>query len=212
MDELLADIVAWTELQSPGVIYLGLFAVAYLENVLPPVPGDLLIVLCGYLAATGTLDLLPVIVIATVGGTAGFMTMFQFGRHLGDRLLAESRYRWIPRHRLKKATNWFTRVGFRLVLANRFLTGLRSVISLAVGMSNTDSLRTLMYSALSSLAWVVLLAYLGFELGENWILVKDYMSRYGQLMTVAIVLFIVVQFSRYWLSIKKGGTGHDIGS
>jgi membrane protein DedA with SNARE-associated domain len=212
MEELLSDFVQWIGMQPSWGVYLSLFAIAYLENLLPPVPGDLIVVFCGYLAAIGSLNVLGVIALATIGGTAGFMTMYYVGRQLGTQIFDEKRYRWIPRKRLARATEWFSRIGFRLILANRFLSGLRSVISLTVGVSNTEASKTVLFSSLSSLAWVSLLAWLGFQLGENWEVVRHYLSRYGQFMGVVVVLFIAVQFLRYWYSVKEDGTGDGIGS
>ena len=154
------------------------------------------------------------ILLATLGGTAGFMTMYAFGRRMGPGLLHGKRYKWIPRRRLRRAMDWFGRIGYRLILANRFLSGLRSVISLTVGIARTRWVLTTVCSAVSSLLWVALLTYFGFSLGENWEVVRQYLSRYGQFVGLAVVLFIVVQLLRYWMSTRQNmedddGVGDD---
>ncbi|NND70096.1 MAG: DedA family protein [Rhodothermales bacterium] len=206
MEDVLTNIIGWLEAQPDWAVYAGLFAVSYIENILPPIPGDLLIVFGGYLAATGSLSVVIVTVLAAVGGTLGFMTMYEVGKKLGSRILEERRYRWIPVRRVRRAMKWFSRYGFRLVLANRFLSGLRSVISLTVGIARTAPLQTWVYSAISSFAWVILLVVSGYKLGENWETVREYLSRYGQLTGVLIVIFIIVQVIRYSISVKNQGT------
>ncbi len=209
MSEIIADLVGWIQQQPAWAVYLGILGVAYLENLLPPIPGDLLVVFGGYLASRGQLLFAGVVILATIGGTAGFMTMYEFGKKLGPALLSDKRFRWLPHKRLRRATNWFGRVGNRLILANRFLSGLRSVISITVGIAHTRPLPTLIYSAISSLVWVSLLTYLGFSLGENWELVQNYLNRYGQFMGAAIVLFIGIQLLRYTLSVRQQSLDED---
>lgn len=209
MSEFIVDVTTWVQQQPVWIIYTGILLVAYLENLLPPVPGDLLVVFGGYLISTGELTFFGVITLATIGGTVGFMTMYAFGRRLGPGLLHGTRYKWIPRRRLRRAMDWFGKIGYRLILANRFLSGLRSVISLTVGIIRTKWLLTTLCAGISSVLWVSVLAFLGFSLGENWEVVQQYLSRYGQFMGLAIVLFILIQLLRFWMSTRQNTEGDE---
>ena len=71
MEELLADIVTWMTAIPPLWAYVALFTIAYGENVVPPIPGDMVIVFAGYLVAVGRLDYWMVVMLSTVGGAAG---------------------------------------------------------------------------------------------------------------------------------------------
>ena len=135
MAELLSDIVTWMQGLSPAWIYVTVFVVAYLENVVPPIPGDMIVVFGGYLAGLGQVGLVPVILIATVAGTLGFMSMYAVGRKVGEGVLDPDRMRWIPKQAAWKVRAWLQRYGYGVVAANRFLSGARSVISLMVGVA-----------------------------------------------------------------------------
>jgi len=209
MGDILVDLVEWIQQLPTIAIYLTILGIAYVENVLPPVPGDLIVVFGGYLAGSGQLNLAGVIILASIGGVAGFMSMYVIGWRVGDAILKENRMRWIPRRRIHRATEWFSKFGYGLIAANRFLSGLRSVISLTVGMAKVDPLRTLFYSSLSTIIWVVLISVLGFELGENWEAVNDYLSRYSLIVTILIIIFIGLQITRYWLNIRKTAEGNS---
>ncbi len=197
MIELARDFFAWVEALPPILAYLTLLAVAYGENLIPPMPGDLLIVFAGYLVSTGSMQLAAVVIIATVGGGLGFMTMFWFGRTIEGALMNPERFRWIPKKRLARALEWVNRRGYQVVLANRFLSGLRSVIALASGMAALAWWRTLLYSTLSAALWSGLLVGFGYWLGANWELVSVGLKRYSAVVTVLIILFVVIQLWRY---------------
>ncbi|HAY36795.1 MAG TPA: DedA family protein [Bacteroidetes bacterium] len=183
---------------SPVATYLTILSVAYLENVLPPVPGDMIVVFGGYMAGLGVLNPWVVIGLATIGGTLGFMSMYAIGHRVGLGLLDPDRYKWLPKRRILKARTYLQRWGYSLIAANRFLSGLRSVISLTVGMAHMSITRTTVWSFASALVWTTLLTWAGVFVGENWTVVGGYLRTYGVVVTVIIVLFVLLRLFLYW--------------
>lgn len=165
--ETLADLYAWLSGLSPLAVYAVLFAISYAENVFPPVPGDVALVVGGMLAGIGVVHLPVLVVVCTVSGAIGFMTVYAIGRKVGPALLDPDRYRWVPKDRLRKAEASVNRHGRGIVLANRFLPGLRSVIGLAVGMSGVPAQNTALLATASAAVWSLLLCGLGYALGDN---------------------------------------------
>ena len=129
-------------------------------------------------------------------GLFGFMTMFAVGRRIGHMVFSPKRTRWLSEARIDRVRGLLDRWGFGLVAANRFLSGLRSVISLTVGMVHMPVWRTALYSTLSAFVWTSILAIGGFFVGENWSVVRVYLRNYGWFITGAIVLFIGFQLVR----------------
>jgi membrane protein DedA with SNARE-associated domain len=187
----------WARGADPFLVYGVVLLIAYVENVVPPIPGDLVIAFGGYLAAVGSLNLPVVVVLATVASVVGFMTMYVLGDSLGVHLLDRDKLRWVPKKRIVKARAWVLRSGFVVVLLNRFLPGLRSVISLAVGMVHLNRRYTVLCSTISSLAWTVLITYVGYAIGENWDQVREYAKLYSETITIAIVVIVVIQVGRF---------------
>ncbi len=203
MGDLFIDVFDWIATLSPAWAYLTIFLISYGENVVPPVPGDMVVVLGGYLAGTGLLSLPAVIALSTVGGTLGFMTMYGFGNLIGGAVMDPERLKWIPKRRVRRAREWLRRWGLGVIAANRFLSGLRSVISITVGMAHMNVWRTLALSALSSLVWTSLIAFLGYKVGVNWSVVSVWIRQYGQVIAVLIVATIVVQVILYFRNMNK---------
>ncbi len=79
MGEFFGDIFTWVESLSPLYAYLVIVGISYGENIVPPVPGDMIIVFGGYLAGASDLNFFVDWLLATLGGVAGFMTMYAFG-------------------------------------------------------------------------------------------------------------------------------------
>ncbi len=197
MQALFAGFFDWMAGLPPGWAYLALFLVAYGENVAPPIPGDLVVVFGGYLAGTGQLNLAVVVLLATLGGAAGFMTMYAIGRRLGEAVLDERRYRWIPKGPVHRVSGWLQRWGYGVVAANRFLSGARSVISLMVGVSRTHAGKTAAYATLSALVWTALIGYGGYAVGDNWAVVGEYIAAYGRALLALTALGAAL-----WLGVR----------
>lgn len=163
----------------PAWAYLVILGIAYGENVLPPIPGDMLIVFGGYLAGLGQLNGLMVWILATIGGALGFMSMYAIGYRMGTALLETDRLKWFPRDQFGKVRGWLKRWGYGVVAANRFLSGTRSIISLTTGMATMPAGRTLLWCTVSAAVWTGLITWGGYAVGENWAVIADYLRVYG---------------------------------
>lgn len=194
MGDLLYDIVAWMEGLPPLLIYGTILAIAYIENVIPPIPGDMIVVFGGYLVGLGRVDFIPVVLLATVGGALGFLTMYRIGGRIGERVLDRERMRWIPKESVHRVRRWLHRYGYGVVAANRFLSGARSVISLMVGVAEMPLAPVALWATVSAAIWTTLLTYLGYVVGDQWEVVGIYLRKYGAWMTG----LLVAGFVAYW--------------
>ena len=209
MAELFADIFTWIEALPPLMAYGIIFIVAYGENVVPPIPGDMVIVFGGYLAGIGQLNFFIVWILAIAGGVLGFMSMYAVGRRVGMAVYDPNRFKWLPKRYLEKTRAWVSRWGYGVVAANRFLSGARSVISLTVGMAKKNAFNTMLFSTVSAIAWTGLMVYGGYAIGENWQVVGEYIRVWGVLIVSLMVVGAVIFFVRR--AHRSGLTGLSSG-
>lgn len=205
------DFFAWMKGLSPVWAYLTLLVIAYGENVLPPIPGDVVVVFAGYMAGFGRLHLGVVILLSTIGGALGFMTMYAVGYQVGRAILNPERLRWLPRQGFDRAQWWIHRYGYGVIAANRFLSGARSVISLTAGMFRMDALRTAWWCTVSALLWTGLISYAGYAVGENWDLVVRYLRAYGRSVLILLIL-LAVGFGIRWYRRRRNAEVEDFSS
>ena len=196
MAEMFTDLAGWMEALPVFWAYVAILTIAYGENVVPPVPGDLAILYGGYLAGIGKLSFWPVVGLSTLGGALGFMTLYGLGFRVGEAVLDPNRMRWVPKQGVERARVWIARRGWWVVLFNRFLSGVRSVISLTVGIARMDARRTALLATTSAFVWTLLIVYAGYALGDNLDLVKKWMAAYGRIMGSLITLFVLVWLVR----------------
>jgi membrane protein DedA with SNARE-associated domain len=187
---------------NPLWIYAVLFAIAYIENIFPPSPSDLLIVFGGSLVGIGKLSFLPALFSATAGSTLGFVTMYIIGDWFGLAIIEKKRIRFLPLDAIHKVEAWFRRYGYWIIIANRFMSGTRAVISFFAGMSELRLGETTVLCFLSALVWNAMLLYGGTLLGANWRSIGEYLGTYSRVITILIVLIAVVWFL-FWIIRKK---------
>jgi membrane protein DedA with SNARE-associated domain len=192
-----SDFFTWMEALPVLWAYATLFVIAYGENVVPPIPGDMVVVFGGYLAGIGRLDLFWVIVLATLGGALGFMSMYALGRRLGTVVMDPDRFQWLPQEGFDTAQRWTAKYGFGVVAANRFLSGARSVISLTVGIAQMSAWKAAVWSTFSAAVWTALISYAGYAVGDNWEIIAVYLRAYGRIIIGLSVLVGIVLAMRW---------------
>lgn len=198
MDAYLDALVQRLSQVAPCWAYLVLLGSAFLENLVPPIPGDTVVVFGAYLVGRGALRLVPVFVSTWAGGTAGFMVVYWVGATQGRALLA----RW-PRpplapKSLARAEHWLARYGLLLIVVNRFLSGVRTAIALSAGIGRLAWPGVLAAAALSMALWNAVLLGMGLLLGENWAAIRQLLASYNRWVGGLVLLAVAVLLGRWW--------------
>lgn len=181
----------------PVVIYLSLFFFSYIENIFPPSPSDVVVVVAGSLISTGVISFIPTFLVTTIGSVMGFMTLFFIGKQVDKRIIEKGRFKFISREALDKTEKWFSKYGYWVILGNRFLSGTRAVISFFAGLSNLDVKKTFLFSLISSSVWNLLIISLGVLFGNNVALVDRYLKTYSNIVlavTISIILLLILKY------------------
>jgi membrane protein DedA with SNARE-associated domain len=183
-----------------GLVYFFLGLSAFVENLFPPAPGDTITAFGAFLVGTQRLSFFGVYLSTTLGSLAGFMLLFGAGRYLGKRFFLEKDYRFFKAKDIVRAEDWFRKYGYKIVLANRFLPGLRSVISLAGGITNLKTLKVACMALVSAAIWNLIWIWAGYMLGNNWDTVRgrmaDMMAHYNLVVFLAlgvVIVFLIIK-------------------
>lgn len=174
----------------PWAIAAAAFLIAYVENLFPPSPSDVLLVFIGSLIGMGLVDFSIMLTAASAGSTSGFLTAYVLGRRYGEAIADTPWIPFINRDLLARVERLFDRYHGLIIVVNRFLAGTRAVVAFAAGVVRLPLARTVVYSTISALAWNGLLLWLGMHVGQRWRDVEGYISAYGWVIT-AIVIGVV---------------------
>lgn len=188
---------------SPIWIYLTIFFFAFVENIFPPSPSDMVIVIGGSLVGASDLHFVPVLIFATGGSLVGFLTAFSIGWQIDKRILHSGKIRFLTVESIEKVENAFRKYGYFLIIANRFLPGTRAVISFFAGMSRLNIHYTVLLSAASALLWNTILISLGMIFGENIQKVDAFLNTYNQVVIILTVIVIAFLIIRYFVNKRK---------
>ncbi|MBF9129385.1 DedA family protein [Plantactinospora sp. S1510] len=174
---------------APGV---GLLVA--LENVIPPVPSEIVLAMAGYLAGEGRMNVFLVVLAATAGSVLGALALYWLGAALGEDRLK----RWLDRlplvdtDDLERADRWFERYGSWAVLFGRMIPVVRSLVSVPAGANRMPMGRFLALTTLGSGLWNAIFVGLGFALGSQWQQIDRYASFFDYGLLAIFVTMIAV--------------------
>lgn len=214
---MLDSVIAYLQHADPLSIYIFLFIIAFLENVIPPIPGDVPVAFIGYLVPFSGISFSAAVFFASLGSTAGFMLVFLLSRHFGMKLysdrgdkvshsLSTGFHRFFPPSDMALLRRRFATHGYLAVLVNRFLFGSRAVISVMSGLMHLGRFRVFLAASLSATAWNILLLSGGLLLGKNWSAIGSYAAIYS--LPVSIV-FVAVFFFAGWKFMQERKREHE---
>ena len=190
--------------------YGGVVFLMFLENVLPPIPSELIMPLAGFLAGQGKLGLAGVIVAGTAGSVLGALPLYGLGRWLGQERLCRWAGRWghwvaVSPDDIRKAAEWFGRHGGKAVLLCRLVPGVRSLVSVPAGAARMPLVPFLAYTTVGTAVWAGALAWLGRALGQNYGRVEKYLGPVTYLVLAALVVGFVVRAVKLRGAKARGG-------
>ena len=173
--------------------YLGIFLLMALENVVPPIPSEVIMGLGGMAVARGDMALVPLIAIGTLGTTVGNYFWYWIGRHVGYerfRPFVERHGRWLTLDwdDVERIHRFFVKRGHWVIFAFRFMPALRTIISLPAGMARMPLWKFLLWTFAGSAIWNSMLAGAGLLLGSRFEVLQQYIGPVAIATTVVMVL------------------------
>jgi len=150
-------------------VYVILMALSALENVFPPVPADVAVVLGAFLAQRG-LTSAPVLgVLCWLANTGSAAAMYFYARRHGPRFFESGwRRRLMPPESIAAIQTAYERHGVLGIFLSRFLPGVRAAVTPFAGVVGMPPLRALLPAASASAIWYAVLVGFGSFLGLNW--------------------------------------------
>ena len=191
----------------PLWIYVTLFLFSFIENVFPPSPSDLVVLIGGTLISTEVIHFIPTLILTTVGSLIGFMVLFYLGSAVDKKVIHSGKIKFISVNAVDKVEAWFSKYGYWVILANRFLPGTRSVISFFSGLSHLKVERTILLATISAFMWNAIILILGITFGDHVKVIDNYLSTYSNIVIAITALIILVLIIKNILVKRKQKAG-----
>lgn len=196
MDDLLKDALSFLEkLGYPGVVLF-----MFIESSFIPFPSEVVIPPAGYLASKGRMELWGVIASGTLGSLLGALFNYVLAAKLGRPFLERYGARlFIKRETLAKADRFFQKHGHISTFVGRLLPAIRQYISLPAGLTRMPLGTFCLFTSFGAGLWVMVLAFLGYWVGEN----EDLLKAHLQEATLGLVGLAFTVASIYWLFTRS---------
>jgi membrane protein DedA with SNARE-associated domain len=189
--------------------YWGIFALMALENMVPPIPSEVIMGLGGMAVARGHMQLGWLIAAGTAGTVAGNYFWYAVGRrfgYLGLRPFIDRWGRWLTLEweDVERITRFFHDRGGWVVFVFRFMPTFRTMVSLPAGMSAMPRWKFLLWTAAGSAIWNSVLAAAGLILDRRFQELDRYVGPVAVALTVGIVGFYLYRVVTWQPRARRG--------
>lgn len=183
---------------------LGVGMLILLENLLPPIPSEIILPFAGFTAEQGKLNAVAAWAAATTGSLVGAWVLYGIGATVGEERIRElSRKRWFiffGEKDFDRGDAFFDRHGGAVVFFGRFIPLVRSIVSVPAGLERMSLVRFSLFTAVGSGIWNAAFITAGWVLGDNYDQVEKYVGPVSKatvaLLAVAAIVLAVRKYRR----------------
>lgn len=192
--------------------YFGVFFLILIENVFPPIPSEVILLISGFFSSYTSVSVFYMILASTLGSFLGAIILYYIGKIFNKERLKKivngrlGKILFLKENDIDKADEWFDNKGNKSVFFCRFVPIVRSLISIPAGMSEMPMGKFIIYTICGSMIWNTVLICLGYRLGSNWEYVLTILDKYQMVVIVILVIifgYVIIKFYRKKRKSKK---------
>lgn len=181
--------------------YWGIFIMMFLESTFFPFPSEVAMIPAGFLASKGDMSLTGAIVVGTLGSLLGALFNYYLAKKYGRvGVLKFGKYFFFTEEKLIKMETFFVKHGSFSTFVSRLIPGVRQLVSLPAGLSKMPLNKFALYTTLGAGLWVTVLALLGYFIGENQALIKEYLH---QIVLLTLGLILIASIIYVFMNKKR---------
>ena len=171
--------------------YLGMFIGMVLEAVIIVIPSELILATGGILAGRKIFSFWGAFLIGLLGSTFCAIVIYFMGYFGGKPFIKKyGKYFFMRESDIEKSDSWFQKYGLIAALIGRNFPIIRTLISLPIGIMRLSFIKFLIYTLIGSIPWTFVFVYVGYALGNNWIIINEYVSKLK--LPIKILLFLLL--------------------
>ena len=195
---------------NPNIAYFVICFAMFLENIIPPIPSEIIMPLGGYFVYQGSLNFYILVLFGTVGTLLGSFPWYFLGKSLNEQKISKfldnkGKFLGITSNDLSKSRLWFDKYGTLLVFWGRLIPGIRTLISVPAGIELMPIGTFLIWTTLGTAIWVTILTTAGYLFGENYQNITLYIDNFKIFLKPIFIIFLVfisIKFLRNYIKNK----------
>ena len=175
--------------------YFGMFIGMVLEAVIIIIPSEVILATSGILASRGIFTIWGAFITGLLGSIFCAVIIYFIGYFGGRPFIKKfGKYFFMKESDLEKSDSWFNKYGMFGALIGRNFPIVRTLISLPIGIYRLSFVKFLIYTTIGSIPWTILFVYLGYALGNSWVLVNSKISYLKIPIRILLVLIVIIYF------------------
>lgn len=173
--------------------YFGMFLGMILEAVIIAIPSELILATGGILAAKEIFTFWGAFLVGLLGSVFCAIAIYLMGYFGGRPFIKKyGKYFFMKEEDILKSDSWFNKYGMLSALIGRNFPIVRTLISLPIGITKQPFIKFLIYTTIGSIPWTLAFVYVGYSLGENWIILSNYVNKLKTPIRIILILLILL--------------------
>jgi membrane protein DedA with SNARE-associated domain len=190
----------------------GVFVLMLAESACIPIPSEATMLFAGFSVSQGRFSLVAITAAGVAGNLVGSWLAYGVGYYGRMELVEGHAHKLhVSREHLAWADSWFARYGEATVFFTRVLPIIRTFISLPAGVARMRFVRFSVFTLLGCIPWVLLLGFIGQQVGHNWTPWKNSLSYVDYVMAAALVAGVAYVIIRA-ISRRRATVGASVGT
>lgn len=181
--------------------YFGMFLGMILEAVIIIIPSEVILATGGILAGRGIFSFWMTFLVGLVGSVFCAIIIYLIG-YFGGRSFVKKygKFFFMKEEDIEKCDIWFEKYGLLAAFLARNFPIVRTLISLPMGISKVNFPRFVLFTTLGSIPWTFAFVYVGYALGNNWIILNNFVKK----LKLPIIILLILLFINYiFKKLKK---------
>ena len=176
--------------------YIGLYLGMLLEAIIIIIPSELILAMGGILAAQGYMAFWGVFFVGLLGSLSCALVIYYIGYYGGRPFIEKyGKHFFMKEEDIAVADRWFNKYGMIAALLGRNFPIVRTLISFPIGVTRLNVYKFMLYSTIGSIPWTFIFVYAGFQLGDKWEVVANYIDALK--IPIIIILLALIGFYIY---------------
>jgi len=196
-------LLRWLVAIPDALLYLLIGSAAAIENLVPPFPGDVIVVIGGVIAGAGGADPAILFLVVWLANAGSALFVYAVGRRYGPGFFQGRLGRFLlAPAQVDTLSVAYRRYGLPIIFFSRFLPIFRPIVPVFAGVARLGFWKTAIPILAASAVWYGFLVYLGAFTGQNLQTVLGLLDRIGGWMW-GVALILLAACAGWWWKSRK---------
>lgn len=175
--------------------YIFFFISQSLQILFPPYPGDMVLILEGYLSELAGMNYILVNINAIMATFFSSVLLYRIGKKEEYKILNSKIVKYLfDTKKVDKLRKLFTKMGAFVIIISKFIPGIFSITVISAGIFKVKKRKAyLSILSITALHHIILIG-LGKLLGENWTIILKKIEIYNKYLFVLVIIIIIIYF------------------